>query len=320
MSSARPGPSTSDAARLNVGDWHLHGTTMTLVAVVLFLILNHAAIAGECPCPPTVDWAAVEAAWQAFVEAGDPTSAPELMWEFQASEVIVVPPEHQWLVDAIVSKQDVVLFAIDDQQSWAVQLGLRITRMKGYPDSAALLHRLGRLATDHPQTFLREIAKFNRENPCALGFCGIVQYFGTEEEIKNQADPRLEDVVERSNALASVDEPALSQIRDSCLGLLQVQEIGLRDSQFPRTLRRVDLDLSRFMGRPVSNISSTSVVAEATIGVDGKVQSVKILRGGDPDIDKAVSDNLHEWLFEPKLENGVAVEFQFVFTVRFHPY
>ena len=290
---------------------------MRLVTSLVFLLLTPSIAAGECQCPPQVDWAAVESAWRAFVEAGDPISATELMWEFQASEVIVVPPGHQWLLDAIISKQDVLLSAIDDQQSWAVQLALRITRIRGYPDTAAVLHRLGRLATDHPQTFLRELAKFNDENPCALGFCGVVQYFGTAEEIRDHASPRLEDVTERLEALSSVDGAELAQARDSCVGLLQVQAEHIRDSPFPRTLRQVEFDLSTFRGRAVS---STLVVAEATVGVDGKVRSVKILRSADAEIDQAVSDTLRQWLFDPMIENGKAVEFEYVVTVRFHPY
>jgi hypothetical protein len=239
------------------------------------------------------------------------------MWRFEVPEVIVVPSEHHGLVDAMVAKEDVVLSAIDDQQSWAIQLAFRIVRLSGYPDGAAAVrHGLGRLATEHPETFLREFAEFDQENPCALGFCGVIQYFGTVQEIRDRASPRLGDVTERLEALQSVDDAELADVRDSCVGLLQVQAEHIRDSPYPRVLRQVDFDFSRFQGRAGS---STFVVAEATIDFHGKVKSVKILRGEDAEINDVVANTLSRWLFEPMIEDGRPVEFQYIVSVRSHP-
>ena len=48
------------------------------------------------------------------------------------------------------------------------------------------------------------------------------------------------------------------------------------------------------------------------------MKSVEILRGDDPNINKVIIDAMSRIVFEPKIENGNAVEFEYIVTVRPH--
>lgn len=58
------------------------------------------------------------------------------------------------------------------------------------------------------------------------------------------------------------------------------------------------------------------VVLDCTIGVDGRVDDVKIL-GGPPLLQTAAADAVRQWLYRPTLLNGVAVPVVMTVTVRF---
>jgi protein TonB len=58
------------------------------------------------------------------------------------------------------------------------------------------------------------------------------------------------------------------------------------------------------------------VVLDCTIGVDGRVDDVKVL-GGPPLLRTAAVDAVRQWLYRPTLLNGVAVPVVMTVTVRF---
>lgn len=58
------------------------------------------------------------------------------------------------------------------------------------------------------------------------------------------------------------------------------------------------------------------VVLDCTIGVDGRVDEVKVL-GGPPLLQTAAVDAVRQWLYRPTLLNGVAVPVVMTVTVRF---
>ncbi len=58
------------------------------------------------------------------------------------------------------------------------------------------------------------------------------------------------------------------------------------------------------------------VILEATVGTDGCVQSVKLLRSRHPLLDKASEEALMQWQYSPLVLNGIATSF--VLTVTFH--
>ena len=58
------------------------------------------------------------------------------------------------------------------------------------------------------------------------------------------------------------------------------------------------------------------VILEATVGRDGRVEDVEVLRSV-PLLDKAASDAVHQWVYEPLLLNGQAERFVLTVTVSF---
>jgi periplasmic protein TonB len=60
------------------------------------------------------------------------------------------------------------------------------------------------------------------------------------------------------------------------------------------------------------------VVLECTIGKDGRVQNVKILRGLPLGLTEAAVDAVNKWRFEPSTLNGKPVEVLYILTVRFN--
>jgi len=54
----------------------------------------------------------------------------------------------------------------------------------------------------------------------------------------------------------------------------------------------------------------------ATIGVDGKVKKVTVVRG-HPMLVKAASDAVMQWLYKPTILNGVPVEAQTQVLINF---
>ena len=58
------------------------------------------------------------------------------------------------------------------------------------------------------------------------------------------------------------------------------------------------------------------VILEATVNVDGCVESVKVLRARHPLLDKAAKDALMQWRYSPLVLNGIPTPF--VLTVTFN--
>ena len=56
----------------------------------------------------------------------------------------------------------------------------------------------------------------------------------------------------------------------------------------------------------VSARTSALLLLEATVGADGRVQEVKVLRG-QPLFDQAAVDAVKQWRYQPLLLNGVRV-------------
>jgi len=58
------------------------------------------------------------------------------------------------------------------------------------------------------------------------------------------------------------------------------------------------------------------VILEATVGTDGCVESVRVLRSRHPFLDRAAVDALKQWQYSPLVLNGIATPF--VLTVTFN--
>jgi len=60
------------------------------------------------------------------------------------------------------------------------------------------------------------------------------------------------------------------------------------------------------------------VVLECTIGKDGRVQRVKVLRGLPLGLTETAVDAVNKWKFQPSTLNGKPVEVLYILTVRFN--
>ncbi len=60
------------------------------------------------------------------------------------------------------------------------------------------------------------------------------------------------------------------------------------------------------------------VVLECTIGKDGRVQNVKVLRGLPLGLTETAEDAVRKWKFNPSTLNGKPVEVLYILTVRFN--
>jgi len=60
------------------------------------------------------------------------------------------------------------------------------------------------------------------------------------------------------------------------------------------------------------------VVLECTIGKDGRVQNVKVLRGLPLGLTETAVDAVNKWKFQPSTLNGKPVEVLYILTVRFN--
>ena len=58
------------------------------------------------------------------------------------------------------------------------------------------------------------------------------------------------------------------------------------------------------------------VILEATVNADGCVDSVKVLRSGNPLLGKAAEEALLQWRYSPLVLNGIPTSF--VLTVTFN--
>lgn len=63
--------------------------------------------------------------------------------------------------------------------------------------------------------------------------------------------------------------------------------------------------------------TSATLILEATVGTDGRVQEVKVLRG-QPLFDQAAVDAVKQWRYRPLLLNGVPVPFIVTVTLAFN--
>ena len=59
------------------------------------------------------------------------------------------------------------------------------------------------------------------------------------------------------------------------------------------------------------------VIIEATIGTDGAVKDMRVLRPVNPLLDEAALDAVRQWEYAPTLLNGVAVPVIMTVTVNF---
>jgi TonB family protein len=64
---------------------------------------------------------------------------------------------------------------------------------------------------------------------------------------------------------------------------------------------------------------SGTVVLTATIGADGKVANIEVLRSGHPDLDAAAMEAVSQWEFDPTVLNCTPTETQMTITLRFSP-
>jgi len=285
------------------------------VILIILATLPVVAVADCADCRKELDWQQLERLWKDFAADPGQANAQELIDAFRATDNIVIPPEFSSLGDTISATTPVVLSSIDAEEPWATQLGLRIVKIRTFPQRAELSLALARLATSSPRFFLDQLSTLSRESPCLVDVYSIVQYFGTLQELRDRADPKVEDVKARIDALASVRDPTLAQARDSCIGLLELQRDGLLNSKYPRALKRVFPDLAQMKVPPTD---PSLVVAEVTIGVDGRAKTARILRHGDPNVEARLLDALRQWVFEPMIVEGQAKEFSYVLTVRPH--
>ena len=67
----------------------------------------------------------------------------------------------------------------------------------------------------------------------------------------------------------------------------------------------------------IASRASAIVILEATVGTDGRVQDVKVLRG-HPLFDAAAIEAVRQWRYQPLLLNGVPVPFIATVTVQFN--
>jgi protein TonB len=84
--------------------------------------------------------------------------------------------------------------------------------------------------------------------------------------------------------------------------IVQAQLISKKDPEYPKIARDAG--------------AKGLVELIATIGVDGRVKSVKVQRG-HPMLQKAASDAVMQWVYKPTLLNGVPVEGQVQVAVNF---
>ncbi len=63
--------------------------------------------------------------------------------------------------------------------------------------------------------------------------------------------------------------------------------------------------------------TSATLILEATVGADGRVQDVKVLRG-QPLFDQAAVDAVKQWRYRPLLLNGIPVPFIVTVTLSFN--
>jgi hypothetical protein len=63
--------------------------------------------------------------------------------------------------------------------------------------------------------------------------------------------------------------------------------------------------------------AGTVVILESTIGVDGLVKDIKVMRGAEPGFTQAAIDAVGQWEFTPTLLNNVAVPVIMTVTVTF---
>jgi len=63
--------------------------------------------------------------------------------------------------------------------------------------------------------------------------------------------------------------------------------------------------------------TSAMLILEATVGADGRVQDVKVLRG-QPLFDQAAVDAVKQWRYRPLLLNGIPVPFVVTVTLSFN--
>ncbi len=100
---------------------------------------------------------------------------------------------------------------------------------------------------------------------------------------------------------ASAPPPAAPRIHTGG-NIVQAQLISRKDPEYPKIARDAG--------------AKGIVELIATIGVDGRVKSVKVLRG-HPMLQKAASDAVMQWVYKPTLLNGTPVEGQVQIGVNF---
>lgn len=82
----------------------------------------------------------------------------------------------------------------------------------------------------------------------------------------------------------------------------------------PRLVHRVEPD---YPSIAISARKEGVVILEATVGADGAVQQVRVLRS-EPLLDKAAADAVKQWRYAPLQLNGIAYPFILTVTVSFN--
>lgn len=84
----------------------------------------------------------------------------------------------------------------------------------------------------------------------------------------------------------------------------------------PVVVERPPIDYSdcNVEGKRLSGIP----IGEAVVGADGRVVSVKLVKGVEPCIDRTFLNNLRAWKFRPGTRNGKPVAVRVNFTLHIH--
>ena len=157
---------------------------------------------------------------------------------------------------------------------------------------------------DRPLIFL-EAAKETRsefvkasDDPVAL-----VGFIGSTTDTSEAGCHKIYN--QRRKALQKIQEPNLLGIRDECIDMLDRSLKPMDMSEVPTVTKRVKVDLSFLEGEKIQRFM---YLAEVYVTATGAIKEIKIIKGGDPEIEAAFIDSLHLWEFEPAMKNGNPIE------------
>jgi protein TonB len=82
----------------------------------------------------------------------------------------------------------------------------------------------------------------------------------------------------------------------------------------PKLINRVE---PKYPDIALAARTSALLIVEATVGTDGRVSEVKVLRG-HPLFDEAAIEAVKQWRYQPLLLNGITVPFIATVTLQFN--